>query len=216
MYQNSCCPPPTHKKDDCCCKDGMLCALDWFYQDFLVKPTGNNCIEPGTLKYYPILPELPGPIAISNTIYNIPYITPDIVPVYIENLGEPYDGDITYLNICKLHGFEFELKDAACETIKEADITSKFSKIRYTSSNGCCCKNGTLEYLLKARDFLLNPPATNLVILSTPANSFAVTQILAINSDAIWAKNVVTTPSAKTTYYVLSLCEIIGITLDKA
>ncbi len=218
MYQKSgCCMLPNNKKDDCCCKDGILCALDWFFQDFLVKPTNRNCIETGTLKYYPKLQDL-STSPISNIIYNIPYITTDIVPIYIDSyIVEPYTGDISYLNICKLYGFEFQIS-STCTVMKEADITSRFCKIHYSSSNGCCCKNGTLEYLLKARDFLLNLPTTNSVILSTPANSFRVTKILAINSDTVWAKNIVIDPitgDPTTIYYVLSLCELIGITLSK-
>ena len=231
MYNNGCCTPPSPRRENCCCKDGIICALDWFFQDFLLKE--NTCIKTGSLMYYPrlspvqVLPQQninPTQEPISNIIYNIPFITQEIVPVYItEQKSGSYIGDITYLNICKLHGFQFELNDD-CKRSKESDIISRFSKIKYSSPNNCCCKNGILEFLLKARDFLTNPCSDPVdsnasVILSTSDNSFRITQILAINSDTVWAKNEIPklgSSPAKTIYYVLSLCEIIGITLDRS
>lgn len=59
-----------------------------------------------------------------------------------------------------------------------------------------------------------SPPNVNAVILSTLTNSFKITDILAINPDTVWAKNVTTTPTTSTIYYILSLCEITSITLD--
>ncbi|MCR8744603.1 hypothetical protein [Romboutsia lituseburensis] len=226
MYQNGGCCTPQSKNinSECCCKNGILCALDWFYQDFLLK--GQKCIK--DLKYYPILPnfnqfitgtEIDKPI--SNIIYNIPYITQDIVPIYTNTpVDEPYKGNITYLNICKIEGFEFKINSTNCTAItKESDIASRFCKISYSSPCGCCCKNGTLEYLLKAKDFLLNVPSGTLdsVVLSTQNNSFEVTQILAVNPDTVWAKNDKTLDNNTpvTTYYVLSLCELIGISLNR-
>ncbi len=225
MYHNNgCCTPPVRHNHDCSCKDGMLCALDWFFQDFLLKPTDNNCIT--TLYYYPQLPSLlPVPPAIDptivpNLIYNIPYLTSDIVPVYTDEccaVGVPYQGDITYLNICKLNGFEFTLKDT-CKLQKESDIQSRFSKIKFCSPSSNCCKNGILESLLKARDFLLqDETGLSSVILSNYSNSFRIKNILAINSDTVWAKidtvDALLNPITK--YYVISICELIGITLDK-
>lgn len=227
MYQNGgcCIPQSVNKKDDCCCKNGILCALDWFYQDFLLK--GQKCII--DLKYYPTLQNFNQFItgtkvnkSIPNTIYNIPYITQDIIPIYTTTpVDEPYKGDITYLNICKIEGFEFKINSTNCSAIsKESDIASRFSKISYSSPCGCCCKNGTLEYLLKAKDFLLNlsTGTINSVVLSTQTNSFEVTQIIAINSETVWAKNTKTLDNNNlpiTTYYILSLCELIGITLNR-
>lgn len=225
MYQNcGCYTPPNHKKDNCSCKDGMLCALDWFYQDFLLK--GNSCLT--SIKYYPELPnfyDCTQGNTITNTIYNIPYITQDIVPVYTSiPATEPYTGDITYLNICKLDGFEFKIRNN-CDIYKiENDICLRFSKISYSSINCNCCKNGTMEFLLKAKDFLLNLPTdtAQYVTLSTSTKSYRATQILAINNDTIWFKNTCTsetdsseTTAPVTTYYVLSLCELIGITFNR-
>lgn len=229
MYNNGCCTPPSSRKDNCCCKDGIICALDWFFQDFLLKE--KTCIKTGSLMYYPkassvqVSPQSTNPTLqpISNIIYNIPFITQEVVPVYTsQQKSGPYVGDITYLNICKLHGFQFEL-NGNCKSSKESEITSRFSKIKYISPNNCCCKNGILEFLLKARDFLTNPCSEPVgsgdsVILSTSSNSFRVTQILAINPDTVWAKNEIPKSDynpAKTIYYVLSLCEVIGITLDR-
>lgn len=206
MYQNNCCcTPPYNKKDDCCCKDGMLCALDWFYQDFL---STTQCIT--NVKYYPEIPKFNNQ-SIPNDIKDILYITPDIVPIYTDNTKN----DLTYLNICKINGFEFQInKNNSNCTFKDSDIINRFNKVRYVSPKSCCCKNGVLEYLLKAREFLQSPPNVNAVILSTPTNSFKITDILAINPDTVWAKNVTTTPTASTIYYILSLCEITSITLD--
>ena len=135
MYNNGCCTPPSPRRDNCCCKDGIICALDWFFQDFLLKE--NRCIKTGSLMYYPRLSPVqvlpltninPTLEPISNIIYNIPFITQEIVPVYItEQKSGSYIGDITYLNICKLHGFQFEL-NGDCKSSKESDIISRFSK----------------------------------------------------------------------------------------
>lgn len=214
MFENNGCCTPPQKKDDCCCKYGILCALDFFYQDFLVTGTGNNCIATGTLQYYPLLPPVISGTTqtqIPNTIFGIPYITQDIVPVF------PYTGDkddITYLNLCKLQAFEFQVNTPCAGSI-DSIISLNFSKVRYTSPKSCCCKNGLIEYLLKAKDFLLTPPNNNVVYISTPSNTFAFTQILAINKDTVWGKNVVVDTTTTTTYYVVSLCEIVGITFDK-
>ncbi|MEG0181051.1 MAG: hypothetical protein RR657_04110 [Peptostreptococcaceae bacterium] len=207
---NGCCTPPYPKKDDCCCKDGIICALDLFYQDFL---STTQCFK--EIKYYPSLPtfDVGGTIKIiPNTITDILYITPDIVPIYTDDTKE----DLTYLNICKINGFEFTIDttNTSCN-FKDTDITNRFNKVRYVSPKSCCCKNGILEYLLKTREFLQTPPKVNAAIISTSTNSFKITDILAINPDTLWAKNVITDPTASTTYYVLSLCEITGITLDK-
>lgn len=215
MENNGCCAPPP-RRDDCCCKDGILCALDFFYQDFLLASSSNSCIVSGSLKYYPIAPPVSingTTVQIPNTIYGIPYISQDIVPVY------PYTGnrdDVNYLSTCKINGFEFKVSSDACATTIESKITYSFNKIRYTSPNSCCCKNGLIEYLLKAKDFLLTPPDQNAVYVSVPNKSFTFTQILAINKDTVWGKYVdpSTTP-ATTTYYVVSLCEIEGILFDK-
>lgn len=223
MYQNcGCCTPPNRKKDNCSCKDGILCALDWFYQDFLLK--GNGCLT--SIKYYPELPSMPDFTTdepISNTIYNIPYITQDIVPIYTTTPAtEPYNGNIIYLNICKLDGFEFKVKDNCVASRIESDICLRFSKISYSSINCNCCKNGTMEFLLKAKDFLLNLPTdtAQYVTLSTLTKSYRATQILAINNDTVWFKDTCTLDScdsgfAGTTYYILSLCELIGITFNR-
>lgn len=216
MFENNgCCTPPP-KRDDCCCKDGILCALDFFYQDFLAASASSNCIKSESLKYYPILPPVKVDtlqIIIPNTIYGIPYIAPDIVPVF------PYPSnrdDISYLNTCKINAFEFQVDNSTrpC-TDMDNKITYTFSKIRYTSPKSCCCKNGLIEYLLKAKDFLLPYTNGNAVYISTPDNTFTFTQILAINKDTVWGKNVVLDDNPTTIYYVISLCEIIGITFDK-
>ena len=223
MYQNSgCCTPPNRKQDNCNCKDGILCALDWFYQDCLL--SGNACLK--DIKYYPQLPSIYDfnvDEPISNTIYNIPYITQDIVPIYTSTpISEPYTGNITYLNVCKIDGFEFKIRDGCSATRIESDICIRFSKISFCSPSSNCCKNGTMEFLLKAKDFLLNLPttATQYVTLSTSTKSYRATQILAINNDTVWFKDTCTFDScdsafAGTTYYVLSLCELIGITFNR-
>lgn len=210
MFENNGCCAPPQKKDDCCCKDGILCALDFFYQDFLVAPTGNNCITNGSLKYYPALTNV-APVT-SNIIYGIPYIAPEIVPVYISSSNKD---DITYLNICKIHGFEFKLKDG-CTSKIETLIRDRFTKIKYCSPKNCCCKNGVIEYLVKGKAFLETPPLGNAIIISTSTESFKVDKIIAINPDTVWASGITNADSAQTTYYVLSICEISGITFDKA
>ena len=211
MNCNNDCFYPFNKAIPCSCKDGMLCALDWFFQDFLLKPSGNNKIE--SLFYYPKFP------TVSNTIYNIPYLTNDIVPVYIDpyNTNNPgddktaYNGDIAYLNICKLDGFKFTLKPD--KTSVESDIQTRFSKIKYCQPSANCCKNGILESLLKARDFLESPYS---VTISNNSGDFVITSILAVNSDTVWAKfNGEVDGEVVVCYYVFSNCEIIGITLDK-
>ena len=226
MYNNGCCTPPIPRRDDCCCKGGIVCALDWFFQDFLSIPP---IIQKGTLKYYPQLPDIYTQ-GISNIIYGIPYISPDIVPVYIsEPTGtpkDPYCGDITYLNICEIEGFEFqlELPTGVTRPSIESSISSRFSKIKYCSPNSCCCKNGLMEYLLKARDFLTNPCPCGTVVstdvsvtISTCKKSYNVTDILAINQDVVWAKEDIpsTGTPTQTVYYVISLCKIIGLTFNR-
>lgn len=216
MFNDECCIPPTPRKEERCCKDGIICALDYFYQDFL---STTQTIEAGSLSYYPKLED------VSNIIYNIPYITPDIVPVYITeitNLKDSYCGDITNLNICGIEGFQFQFTENVVKTIKEADITTRFSRVRYVSPKNCCCKNGLIEHLLKARDFLINPDICNgqtltgSVILSTVTNSFTVSGILAINTDTVWAKyDVPNSSPQQTIYYVISLCKLLGITFHK-
>lgn len=219
MYNNGCCIPPSPKRDDCCCKDGIICALDWFFQDFL---STSSIIKEETLKYYPVLVEN------KNTIYGIPYISPDIVPVYIqEPTGtptDPYCGDITYLNICEIEGFEFELKDEVVSSMIDNNITTRFSKIKYSSPNKCCCKNGLMEYLLKGRDYLNNPCTCGEVIstdvsitISTCKKNYNVTDILAINSDTVWAKENIpsTGEPTQTIYYIISLCKIVGLTFNR-
>lgn len=221
MYNNGCCTPPIQRRDDCCCKDGIICALDWFFQDFLSVPP---IIKSGTLKYYPEL------VNVANIIYGIPYISPDIAPIYInEPTGaptDPYCGDITYLNICEIEGFEFELElpVGVARTTIESNITTRFSKIKYCAPNNCCCKNGLMEYLLKARDFLANPcpcgtgASTDVsVTISTCKKSYNVTDILAINQDTVWAKEDIpsTGTPTQTIYYVISLCKIIGLTFNR-
>lgn len=205
MYQNyGCCTPPYAKKDECCCKDGIICALDFFYQDSLSIP---SCIT--NLKYYPELPAIDG-VTIPNTIFQIIYITPDIVVTYPDDTKE----DTVYLSICKLNGFQFNIDSLEGCQSKEMQIISKFNKIKYVSPNGCCCKSGVLEYLLKARDFLELNHETRSVILSTTTNSFRVNYLIAINPETVWGKYVTNGVNPTTTYYVLSLCEIEGITLD--
>lgn len=223
MYNNGCCTPPVPIRNDCCCKDGIICALDWFFQDFLSVPSK---IEPETLKYYPEL------MGISNIIYGIPYVSPDIVPIYIdeptgESPTDPYCGDITYLNICEIEGFEFQLSTTlptgVSQTTIESSITTRFSKIKYGSPNACCCKNGLMEYLLKARDFLNNPcvcgtgASTDVsVTISTSDRNYNITDILAINQDTVWAKETTLSDGETTTvYYVISLCKIIGLTFNR-
>lgn len=228
MYNNGCCTPPLPKKDECCCKDGIICALDWFFQDFLSVP---SIIEPKTLKYYPKLESIYSQ-DIPNIIYGIPYISPDIVPIYInEPTGgptAPYCGDITYLNICEIEGFEFQLKSSLPVGVTkqsiESSISTRFSKIKYCSPNNCCCKNGLIEYLLKGRDFLTNPcpcgtgASTDVsVTISTCKKSYNITNILAINQDTVWAKEDIpsTGTPTKTVYYVISLCKIVGLTFNR-
>ncbi len=214
-YNNNCCLPPKPKKDYCSCKEGILCALDWFYQNSI---STSPCIAPDTLMYYPVLPTITNDnptTPIPNIIKKIPYLTQDVVPVYIDDLPTdpevPYTGDITYLNLCKIHGFSFQL-DSTCSSQKEADISTRFSKFKLGPLDSNCCKNGVIEYLHRANDFLLDPNSLgSTVILSTTSVSFRVTQILAINSDTVWAKYANTT----ITYYVLSICELEGITFDR-
>lgn len=206
MYSNNCCCTPPPRRDYCSCKEGIACALDWFYQDLL--SSGSSSIVSGSLKYYPKLTD------IKNTIYAIPFISPDIVPVYIDST-DPTTSNLSYLSLCQLSGFEFQLNDTY-KIAKENDIISRFSKICYTSPDSCC-KTGLMEYLLKTKQFLTDNVATNpIAIISVNSNqNFTVDTILAINKDTVWAKRTVTTPSVSTTYYIISLCEIIGITLNK-
>lgn len=220
-YNNGCCPTTPPKNNDCSCKDGMLCALDWFFQDFLLRQTDNNSIN--ALFYYPKLNDLmPIPpntqnIQIPNLIFYIPYLTSDIVPVYINEYtkGEPYTGNITYLNICKLNGFFFTFKDSANKSQKENDIITRFSKLAYCKNN-TCCKNGVIESLLRARDFLLQDETGEyIVLLSNSTNSFRINNIIAINSDTVWAKYTFVSDQPITYYYVLSICDLSGITLVK-
>ena len=211
MQMNGCgCIPPKPSKNDCCCKDGILCVIDWLYKDFLVKPTGGNCIESGTLKYYPVLKKAGGSDEnIPNVIYNIPYPTPDVLPIYIKESEEPpYDGNKTFLSVCKINAFEFKFKSEACEIQKDREINTLFSKIKCVSPKSCCCTNGLVEYLFRARDFLDQNIDAH-VVLSTEKESFRGNKFVAINSETVWLKNTEATPS---TYYVVSLCELVGIT----
>lgn len=217
MYQNhGCCTPPYSKKDDCCCKDGIICALDWISRKMIEQSTGTNnngCIS--ELYYYPVLPQI-DETDISNEIGKIIYITPDILVATLK--GGRLNGDTIYLNLCELTALEFRLSENCNENI-DVEIQSRFNKIKYVSPKSCCCKNGVLEYLLNARNALPSTTGTTTnisgVIISTNDNSFVVYEILAINPDTVWAKGRVVIDADTTidTYYVISLCDIVGIIL---
>ncbi len=100
-----------------------------------------------------------------------------------------------------------------------------YSKIKYCSPGSSCCKNGLMEILLKARDYLKNPcicgegATTDVsVTISTCKMSYNITEILAINPDTVWAKEFIPATDEeedKTIYYVISLCKIVGITFNR-
>lgn len=222
MYNYGCYVPPIPPRDDCCCKEGITCALDWFFQDFL---STTPKIAEGSLQYFPVLGPSDNPL--SNIIYGIPYISPDIVPTYVTppagGAAAPYCGDITYLNICEIEGFSFQLNpDNQNSATTANEIQTRFSKIKYVSPSICCCKNGLMEYLLKAKDFLTNPCICQegqgsdvSVTIYTCKNSYTATSILAINPDTVWVQNVVSGETPTTTYYVISLCKIVGIKFNR-
>ncbi|MGL4913497.1 MAG: hypothetical protein ACRC3Y_13820 [Romboutsia sp.] len=185
---NPCCKPIV---SPCSCKEGVICALHWLWDRF----------HEGTLLTLTIT----SGIDVSN-ILEINNITTDVTSVQTSTVPTIIT---KFISLCTIDYLTFTTTG---DVAIVSSIKNQFNNICYTNTSSYCCKNGVIDAVISAKKHIqTGTTSTTINIAFKNATAITVNDVLAINNDTVWCRNI---SGSNQTFYVVSICQISSVTLN--